>query len=509
MTHARTAEDPILRVDELSVLYAGRAAVSEISFSLRQGEFLLLTGPSGSGKSTLALAIAGLIPMVIPAEMQGHVIVDGLETRSAPQPLIAQRVGIVLQNPSTQLFNNTVEEEIAFAPRNCGLPAGEVEERVEYALQAAGIVHLRHRTVRHLSGGERQRVAIASLVAMRPVVLVLDEPTAHLDSEGVAQIVETLGRLNRQEGMAVIVMEHRLHPFISLADRAMVLQAGRVLADGAPAEVFGDESFLRRLGIRNPWFPIGPRCALLPPQDIRPPARAEPPLVCLQGVSAGYERHAVVHDIDLALYAGEFVGLVGPNGAGKSTLARLLAGELRPLKGKIRWSTAMPKGCEGRRVGMLFQDPELQLFRETVWEEVAFAPTRYGLAVEEAVSGVLDAAGLASLRARHPLALSLGQKQRVALAAALSAEPALLILDEPTMGQDWGHLERLMEFLQQLHAAGRTILLITHDEKLIFHYAERILILRDGRLVADGPPRPAGTQEALLHPLPYQEEVPL
>ena len=224
----------------------------------------------------------------------------------------------------------------------------------------------------------------------------------------------------------------------------------------------------------------------------RPPA-GHVPLVELRNVSAGYHRQPVLHDLNLALYPGEFAALVGDNGAGKSTLARLLAGILRPKKGEIIWNRDLTRDARGRRVGLLFQNPQEQLLCDTVWEEVAFAPANFGLPVETAVQPVMAATRLMPLRDRHPLALSMGQQQRTALAATLSAGPSLLILDEPTMGQDWGHLERLMDFLSRLHEQGHTILLISHDEKLVYHYAGRIVVMEEGRIVADGPPRPAGS----------------
>jgi len=480
-----------VETESLSVRYGRRPALSDVTISVRQGEFILVTGPSGCGKSTLALALAGLIPQIIPAHVEGSARLAGLDTCSTPAATLAAEAGIVFQNPATQLFNNTVEEELAFAPRNLGLPADEIARQVEQAIQGTGIAHLRGQAVRHLSGGEGQRVAIASVLTLRPGVLILDEPTANLDRHGMAQIAATLERLNRDEGITIILIEHRLHPFISLAGRVLLMHEGHLMAAGRPADVLSDSALLARLGLRNPWYPVGPRFDLLPPVETHSPPADCRPLVELHGVSAGYHRRPVLDDLNLALCPGEFAALVGDNGAGKSTLARLLAGILRPKKGEIIWNRDLTRHARGRRVGLLFQNPGEQLLCDTVWEEVAFAPANFGLHVEAAVQPAMDATGLLPLRDRHPLALSMGQQQRTALAATLSAGPSLLILDEPTMGQDWGHLERLMDFLSRLHEGGHTILLISHDEKLVYHYAERIIVMEAGRIVADGPPRPA------------------
>lgn len=477
---------PTVRLKGLHVWYGGQPALRGIDLVVPAGEFLLVSGPSGSGKSTLALVLAGLIPQVLPARVEGEAQVAGWNIFQTPVPHLAQRVGIVFQNPATQLFNHHVEEEIAFGPRNLGLPAEEVEARVRFAMEAVGIMHLQKREIRHLSGGERQRVAIASVMAMLPAVLVLDEPTAHLDGEAVALLQETLRTLHQRYGMTIIVVEHRLHPFMELAERAVLLEDGRIAADGAPAEVFSDAALLRRLGLRDPRYAIGPHCDLLPPRGVQPRARGDAPLVQMERVEAGYGRRTVLAGIDLTLYHGEFVGLVGPNGAGKSTLASVLAGALKPQRGRVLWHPEIRRLPSAQRAGMLFQDPSLQLFADSVWDEVAMAPANWNLPVTETVEAVLAAADLTHLRRRHPLALSMGQQQRTALAAVLSARPALLILDEPTMGQDWGHLERLMDFICRLHRQGHTILLISHDEKLVYHYVERMVIMREGRIVADG-----------------------
>lgn len=486
MQASSSGTSPIVLLRGLRVWYGGQPALRGMDLEVPAGQFLLMTGPSGCGKSTLALVLAGLIPQVVPARVEGEARVAGLDVLQTPVPRLAQHVGLVFQNPATQLFNHLVEEEIAFGPRNLGLPAEEIEARVRFAVEAVGITHLQGREIRHLSGGERQRVAIASAMAMLPAVLVLDEPTAHLDTEGIALLQETLRTLHQRWGMTIIVLEHRLHPFVELAERAVLLRDGAPAADGAPADVFGDAALLRQLGLRDPRYAVGPRCDLVPPAGIQPPARPDAPLVRMEGVFAGYGRRRVLAGVDLALYRGEFVGLVGPNGAGKSTLASVLAGALKPQRGRVIWHSEVRRVPPARRAGMLFQDPTLQLFADSVWDEAAMAPANWNLPIAETVEPILAAADLAHLRRRHPLALSMGQQQRTALAAVLSARPALLILDEPTMGQDWGHLERLMDFICGLHRQGHTILLISHDEKLVYHYVERMVVMREGRIAADG-----------------------
>ncbi|HID88107.1 MAG TPA: energy-coupling factor ABC transporter ATP-binding protein [Anaerolineae bacterium] len=450
---------PIVEAHDLQVRYPEAGALRGVDLSIAPGSFVLIGGPSGGGKSTLAHALVGLIPQVFPAEVEGNVRVAGLDPWREPIARVATHVGLVLQNPATQLFNSTVEEEVAFGPRNLGLPPEEIAARVAYALEATGCDHLLHRSVRHLSGGEQQRVAIAAVLAMRPSVLVLDEPTANLDEEGAQAVVRALAGLRRRLGVTVVVIEHRLDRFLPYADRLVWLEDGRVVADGPPAETLA-----RVLPSHPPHRP-----------DRR---RTETPLVSLEGVTAGYDGQTVLSDCSLTLYKGEFAALVGPNGAGKTTLARVLAGLLRPRAGRVAWH------ADGRRarVGFLQQNALHQLVCDTVEEEVLLGPRNLGLMDSLDVDPIFERTGLAGLRHRPTYALSVGQQQRTVLAATLSLQPSLLILDEPTLGQDPVHLHRMMDFLADLNRSGQTILLITHDRRLVDRYATRVLEVREGRV---------------------------
>ncbi len=472
----------MIEVTDLTVRYGQQPALESVSFTVRRGEFVLLSGPSGCGKSTLARALNGLIPHAVSARTTGRVVVDGLNTATHSLPELAAHVGLVFQNPATQLFNATVEEEIAFAPRNLGLPAAEVAARVAFALDATGIPHLRGRAIRTLSGGEQQRVAIASVLALRPQVLILDEPTSNLDWRGTEQVMSTLAQLHREQGLTILVIEHRLHAVAPLADRVLLMQDGRLVADGRPEDVFEGSSPHRGGEV----FPLSLREES---QGVRPPQSLKhlstQPLVTIQGLEAGYGHRTVLQDLDLTLYLGEFVALVGDNGTGKSTLAKVLAGLLRPRRGKIIWDEKLRRLPLGRRVGFLFQNPLDQLVCETVEEEIAFGPRNLGLTVKEQVEMTLAATDLMALRHRRSAALSAGEQQRTALAAVLSTAPHLLILDEPTMGQDWAHLSLMMESLIRLNHNGQTILLITHDDRLVCRYARRIIRLEEGRIIRE------------------------
>ena len=486
------ARAPAIAFRGVTVRYGQRQALRNLCLAIEPGQFVLVTGPSGCGKSTLALAACGLIPHAHAAEIEGSVSVFGSDTRSRPVHALAGEVGMVFQNPSAQLFHGLVEEEVAFAPHNLGLSADEIAGRVASALSSVGITHLAGRQTQSLSAGEKQRLAVAAALSLKPRLLVLDEPTANLDWQGVELLVNALRRLHREQGLTVLVIEHRLSAFCPVAERVLILKEGHPVADGPPEEVFAARRRLVELGLRFPRPHVRDALRHYLPEGIDAAERTVPPLVALQGIYAGYggrRARPVLPDLSFALYPGEFAALVGPNGTGKSTVARVLAGMLRPQRGRVLWNPSLRHLPLGRRVGFLFQNAAGQLLMDTVAEEVAFAPSNLGLDVERCSHLALTSAGLQGLRGRFTGSLSLGEQQRTALAAVLAAAPALLILDEPTIGQDWGHLERLMDHLRGLTRRGIAVLLITHDDKLVCRFADRVLCLEEGRLAADGPPR--------------------
>ena len=477
------APAPAVSLDDVSVSYAGAHALQGVSLSIEAGQFVLVSGPSGCGKSTLARLVAGLVPTVIPGVVSGTVRVADIDPVAAGPAAVARFVGTVFQDPSAQLFCLTVEEELAFGPRNLGLVETEVAARVDWAAAACSLEHLRSRAPASLSGGEQQRVATASVLAMRPRVLVLDEPLAGLDVTGVRGLLATLEHLNRDQGITIILIEHRIVEASRLADRLMLLENGRVAANGPTAVLLQDRELLRRLGLRRPTEEAFTEWETL----LRPHVHAAgcAPVFRAAHVAASYGRRQVLRDVSLDLHAGELVALVGENGSGKSTLARVLAGLKRPSSGHVTLS-GVKRPRPGRDIGLLLQDPVDQLLTDEVDAEVALGPRSWRRFDQAAHEELLAVSDLAGLRGRPPLSLSAGQQQRTVLAAALALRPPVIILDEPTLGQDWSHLERLVLFLQQLKAQGSAVLLITHDFKLAHFCADRVAILRDGTISREG-----------------------
>lgn len=481
-------------------------------WSVAPGEFVLVAGRSGSGKSTLLRCLNGLVPHFFGGRFGGSVRVAGRDSVAHGPAGMSATVGFVFQDPEAQAVLPIVEEELAFGLENLATPPAVMRRRVEEVLDLLGIAHLRRREIASLSGGERQRVALAAVLALQPPVLALDEPTSQLDPLGAEEVLAALERLNQDLGLTVVLAEHRLERVIGHADRLLYLPgAGQPPLDGPVRELLRALPLappLVELARRLEWEPLpltvreGRRfAAAYRPAPLRPRpsvVAGDPPALVVDGLTFRYndggERRAarpVLRDLTLRLAAGELVALMGRNGAGKSTLLRLIMGLLRPERGRIRIAgrdTGQLATAEiARLAGYVPQQPGLLLFAETVRDELDF--TRRHHLAGGPVEPVLAAFDLAGLAGQHPRDLSAGEQQRVALAAIMVAGPRLLLLDEPTRGMDYAHKADLARYLDALRAQGVTTLMATHDVELVARCADRVVILGDGEIIADGPPR--------------------
>ncbi|MFY1595735.1 ABC transporter ATP-binding protein [Micromonospora sp. WMMD737] len=456
--------------------HAGRRAwaVRGVDLRVEAGERVLLLGPSGAGKSTLLAALAGLLPEDS-GEQEGTVEIDGLDPRKG-----RERVGIVFQDPETQLVMARSGDDVAFGLENRGTPAEEIWPRVDEALTRVGFPYPRDRPTAALSGGEQQRLALAGVLALRPGLLLLDEPTANLDPTGAALIrAAVAGALDADT--TLILVEHRVAEALPLVDRVVVLEpGGGVRADGTPEAVFGTHGdTLADEGVWVPGRPVPPRHATAPPGD-----------VLLAADRLGLPPRLA--PVDLAVRAGEALAVVGPNGAGKSTLALLLGGLLKPGAGRIAATTALARGdartpphrwrapALARRIGSVFQDPEHQFVTNTVFDELALGPRRTAqpeAAVRTTVDTLLSRLRLTKLAAANPYTLSGGEARRLSVATALATAPRLLVCDEPTFGQDRRTWLELVDLFAELRDAGHGLVAVTHDPEFVAALADRRLTL--------------------------------
>jgi energy-coupling factor transporter ATP-binding protein EcfA2 len=432
-------------------------------------------GPSGSGKSTLVLALAGLLDREVPGRLDGTLEVDG-------------PAGVVFQDPGAQLVMERVEDDVAFGLENRGWSREAMQARVPEALADAGLGGLGRARTTTLSGGQQQRLALAGATAPRSSLLVLDEPTANLDPDGAQAFVERLARL-RDAGTTIVLVEHRVELAWRLADRVLVLGPdGRPVDLGPPADVVRRSG--RALLEAGIWLPADVDAALgvVPPAP-RPPSPAGAPLVVGEGLAFGYRRHApVVRDVDVSIAAGDRLTVVGPNGSGKSTLGRLLVGLLRPDAGTVRLLGDAPHRLRSeelaRRAAYLFQDPEQQFLATTVVEEAGLGLRRDELARLPELMEAL-ALPLGRFGGRSPYALSGGEQRRLSLAGILARNPRLLVLDEPTFGQDRATYLGLLALLGERLDDGVGLVAITHDDRLVADLGGRSAVMAGGRL-ADG-----------------------
>jgi energy-coupling factor transport system ATP-binding protein len=472
------------------------------------GDRVLLLGASGAGKSTLLLALAGLLDPAHAGDTEGTLTVDGLDPRAA-----RDRTGLVLQDPETQLVMAHAGDDVAFGPENRAVPRADIWPLVEESLAAVGFPYPRDRRTDQLSGGEQQRLALAGVLALSPRLLLLDEPTANLDPLGAGLVREAIRAVQQQTGATTILVEHRVAQALPLVDRLLVIEpGGGVVADGEPADVFAEHG--ERLAESGVWVPEHPlpvrRRRLVRPDKsatssgaVANPAKSldGPGADLLEAAGVGFWHRGAsepaLADVSIQLRTGEALAIVGPNGSGKSTLATILAGLTAPTTGRVRATFELAGADAARpphrwraaeladRIGTVFQNPEHQFLTNRVRDELAFGPARRGVAaadVDRRVDTLLNRLHLTHLADANPFTLSGGEKRRLSVATALTTEPAVLVLDEPTFGQDRRTWVELLDLLADHRDAGGSVCTVTHDEAMVASLADRVLTLASGRV---------------------------
>ncbi len=516
--------------------------VKNVSLTVEKGKFIVIMGATGAGKTTLSLCLNGLIPQLLEGELTGQISVAGHDVRKTAVQSLSRVLGLVLQDPETQIIGRTVEEDTAFGPRNYLVPIEEIKWRVNQTLEKVRLKGYNERLTEELSGGEKQRLAIAGVLVMEPEILVLDEPTSELDPVGRSEIYETLDDLRRKKDLTILLVEHFSEEVIKKADEVVVLNHGEVIWRGVPTELFRNILLLRQFGIKPipvsliGWnfyerglisldeIPLdiqsaeGMIRALLPNHGLRQGQRKDRPLkrkshmlekiATVQICDLFYQYSSgqpALKGINLSIAAGEFVALIGQNGAGKTTLAKHLNGLLKPTSGNVivdgMNTSQYDTSHLSKTIGYVFQNPDHQIFSATVEKELEFGLKNAGFKgkeVKERVNHILRYTGLDRYRNVHPFSLGKGERQMIAVASILVLKPKLLIIDEPTTGSDWVGIQTMMVLIRKLHSGGTTIIMISHDMDLVAQYAKRIIVLKDGGIILDGNPQDVFSNEEIL-----------
>lgn len=547
-----TQTNPIIELRDVSFSYGegARAALDHVSLSISEGDFVGVIGPSGAGKSTLAAVMSGAIPHHFTGQLYGATLIDGKGTCEVTLTDISRVVGSVLQDIDAQMVASVVEDEMLFGLENFGVPHDQIEERISQTLATVGISDLREREIATLSGGQKQKVAIAAILALAPRVLVLDEPTAALDPASSTLVFETLRKVNELAGITIVVIEQKVALLSKYCGRVLVMNEGSLAFDGEPHEVFSHASELRSMGVDSPRVARmanslaqrGVIAAGATPclnvaeakelvadlvaghvptpgeKDVaaaaragsrhvpvaRPHAEGAEPVVELSGVNFSYPSGgASVNDLEMRVYPGELVGIVGQNGAGKTTLTKLLNGLLRPSSGSVRIAGMdthdVPTSAIAARCATLFQNPDRQICKDTVLEEVAFGLTLHGVGDQEARRRAAAAAERFGLPLdESPFSLSRGQRQMVALASVVVLDPEVVLLDEPTSGLDYRECMTVMETVREMAERGCAVIMVCHDMEVVSDFAERLVVMANGRILARGVAEEVFANEELM-----------
>jgi energy-coupling factor transport system ATP-binding protein len=519
-------------IEDLTFTYQGnkRSALQNIQAQVEDGTFVVVMGHEGAGKSTLCCTLNALVPKFFRGKYQGRVLIAGEEVAQHRVPEMSRLVGLVLQDFEAQLFSTNVELEMAFGPENHCLPRQQIERRIQQYLSLVRLDKLRNREPASLSGGQKQRLAIGSVLALEPRVLVMDEPTTDLDPLGRAEVL-SVAKSIREEGRMLLIVDHEPETAVT-ADQVWLMRDGEVVLQGPPSKILVNATMMKSCGIKTlsmvelcqsmswPGNPLTVEGAIELIQKHHLTQRRKlrvdtassshskgSPILKAEGLRYAYPTYSVeaLGGIDLFIQDGEFIAILGQNGSGKTTLAKHFNGLLKPTSGRMlvqsKPTTEYRHREIARLVGYVFQNPDHQICARTVVEEVGFGlkmqkePSK---TIERRVAESLEVVGLTGYEERVPFTLTKGERQRVAVASVLAVRPQVIILDEPTTGLDDRHQQDMMRMLKRLNQCGHTIIIITHSMWVAAEYASRTIVLKDGGLLLDGPTRAVFADEARL-----------
>lgn len=541
--------NPVVSIRDLTYRYRGtkRPALANIDIEADEGDFIVIMGPSEAGKSTLAACINGLVPHFYKGKYQGEVIVLGKKTRDTTVAELSDEVGMVFQDFEAQLFSTNVELEVAFGPENMATSREEISRRIDENLRLVGLDALRNRPPSTLSGGQKQKLAIASVLAMNPRVLVMDEPTTDLDPISKLGIYQIADQLRQRDDLTLFVVEHETEETLN-ARHIVLLNEGEIVRQGPAGEVLREVDLMEGMGVMPLGVPkyfkamreqcgdVSASAEPLPPLPLTPEEGIQqfqasgwtvdkerytrlvsadrdrtqkygPVLIQCRGVEHTYPNgFKALSGVDMEIHRGEMVAIVGQNGSGKTTLVKHFNGLLMPTAGEVNVNgqSTRAQGIYnlGKQVGYVFQNPDHQIFSDTVFDEVAYTlrlRKMHDDEIKTRVAEALEAVGLTGYEKEDPFSLTKSGRQRVAVASVLSARPEVLILDEPTTGLDYGEQRSMMNLVKRLNEAGSTIIFVTHHMWVVAEYAHQVYVCKEGRVILRGTPRDVFAHEKELN----------
>lgn len=525
----------IIKFEDVSFNYENskRKVLKNINLDIKEGDFVVITGPTGAGKTTLCEMMNGIIPNFVKGSLTGSVTVDGRDPTKTQVATMAQTVGLVFQDPNTQLFGMTVEEDIAFGATNLGYDYNECMKRVGRSVEDLNLEALLSRKPMELSGGQKQSVAIAGIYAMLPKIIVCDEPTSMLDPIGKSNIFSLVKDINKKYGITVVLVEHVMSEVVRHADKVVVMDRGSIVMQGSVGEVFSQVDKLNELGLNVPQsIELSMKLkdagyvsdvSLITDDLIEKLKNVQPkrPVAATKKETAAVEKETII-DVDDLVFSylgdsnqvdhvslqfkkGDFVAIIGQNGAGKTTLCRSIIGLLKPTSGTIKVaeidvSTKTVAELSGT-VGYCFQNPDEQIFKDSVEDELLFGAENLGRLNEgtkERIDQIINDVGLDRYRKVWPKYLSKGERQRLTMGSIIAMDPDIVIVDEPTTGQDWRETIWIMDLLKKINDEGKTVIIITHNMEIVCSYCNRVLTMRHGKVLLDGTPAEVFAQPEIL-----------